>query len=106
MLLKRQNLRADSLNNLRNIYKKNWSLETEVDKAETSRKYSETKEVKQVHSVIPNLKHKLLSSESPNTQKVGAVKFRPLIKLMNFYQSWLCVEMLSIMVPWHILVTN
>ena len=52
MLLKKQNLRSDSLKNLRNIYKKNWSLETEVDKAETSRKYSETKEVKQVHSIF------------------------------------------------------
>ena len=35
------------------------------------------------------------------TQKVWAVGFRPLIKQMNFYQSWLCVEIIFIMVPWH-----
>ena len=49
---------------LRNIEKTNWSLVIEVDKRITSFKYSETKKIKQVHSVSPNLKHKLVSSES------------------------------------------
>ena len=40
------------------------------------------------------------------TQKVWAVGFRPLVKQINFYLSWLCVEMPSIMVPWHIYITN
>ena len=64
MLWKRQAIRAGSLKNPRNIYMTNWSLVTEIDKPKTGCKYSETKKVKQVHSVIPNLKHKLLSSES------------------------------------------
>ena len=50
--------KTGSLKNLRNIYK------IEVYKTKTSCQYSETKKVKQVHSVIPNLKHKLFSSES------------------------------------------
>ena len=37
---------------------------TEVGNPKATCKYRETKKVKQVHSVIPNLKHKLLSSES------------------------------------------
>ena len=64
MLKKRQTIRAGSLKNPRNIYTTSWSLATEVDKPKTSCKYNETKKVKQVHSVIPNLKHKFLSSES------------------------------------------
>ena len=36
------------------------------------------------------------------TEKVWVVRFRPLLKQMNFYQSWLGVEMPSIMVPLHI----
>ena len=40
------------------------SSSNKVEKPKTSCKYSETKRVKQVHRVIPNLKHKLLSSES------------------------------------------
>ena len=38
----------------KHLKKKKWSLVTEVDKPKTSSKYSETKKVKQVHSVIPN----------------------------------------------------
>ena len=38
------------------------------------------------------------------TQKVWAVGFRQLKKQINLYQSRLCVEMLSIMVPWYILL--
>ena len=38
-----QTIRGGSLKNLRNIKKTNLSLVTEVDKPETSRKYSETK---------------------------------------------------------------
>ena len=40
------------------------------------------------------------------TQKIWAVGFKPLIKQMNFYQSWLCVEIPSIMVSWHTHVTH
>ena len=36
------------------------------------------------------------------TQKVWTVGFRSLIKQMNFYQSWPCVEMPSVMALWHI----
>ena len=64
MLQKSQTICASFLKSLRNIYKTNWNLVTEVDKPKTSCKYSETKKVIEVHSVIPNLKHKLLSSES------------------------------------------
>ena len=39
MLEKRQTIRAGSLKNLRNIYKINWSVVTEVDKSKTSYKY-------------------------------------------------------------------
>ena len=35
------------------------------------------------------------------TQNVSAVEFRPLLNQMNFYLSWLCVEMTSIMGSWH-----
>ena len=35
-------------------------IETEAGKPKASCKYSETKKLKQVHSVITNLKHKLL----------------------------------------------
>ena len=64
MLQKRQIILAGSLKNLRNTNITNCSLVTEVHKPKTSCRYNETKKVKQVHSVIPNLKHKLLSSES------------------------------------------
>ena len=40
------------------------------------------------------------------TQKVWVVGFRPLIRQLNFYQPRLSVEMPSILVPWHIHVTN
>ena len=42
----------------------------------------------------------------PYTRKVWAVRLKPLIKQMNFYQSRLSVEMTSIMLPQHIHVTN
>ena len=61
---KTQTIFAGSLKNLRNIYKTNRSLATGADKPKTSCKYSETKKAKQVLSDIPDLKHKLLSSES------------------------------------------
>ena len=62
MLQKRQSIRAGALKSLKNIYTTNWSLVTVAGKPKTSCN-SETKKVKQVHSVIPNLKHNLLSSE-------------------------------------------
>ena len=40
------------------------------------------------------------------TEKVWVVRFRPLLKQMNFYQSWLGVETPSIMVPLHIHVIH
>ena len=39
-------------------------------------------------------------------QKVWAVGLRSLVKWMSFYQSSMFVEMSSIMLPWHIHVTN
>ena len=35
------------------------------------------------------------------SQNIWAAGFRPLIKQMNFHQSWLYVDMVSIIVSWH-----
>ena len=71
------------LKNIRYIYKINWSLLTKVDKPKTSCKYSETKKLKQVHSVIPNLKHKLLASESTIRKSTYKKKQIKTEKLLN-----------------------
>ena len=71
------------LKNLRYIYKINWSLLTKVDKPKTSCKYNETKKLTQLHSVIPNLKHKLLSSESTIRKSTYKNKQIKTEKLLN-----------------------
>ena len=45
---KKTTIRAGFLKNLRNIFKTNWNLITEIGKPKTSCKYRETKKVKKV----------------------------------------------------------
>ena len=61
----------------------NRSLVTEVGNPKATCKYRETKKVKQVHSVIPNLKHKLLSSESTLRKLTHQHKQRKTKQLLN-----------------------
>ena len=92
---------------IRKLTYQNKQLKTEqlLNQTFSPEKYLKQQPSKSQYYVVCQLRNLMMAyvfAMLSYTQKRWAMGFRPLIKDMNFYQSGQCVEMPSIIVPWHI----